>query len=100
MDPLTVPPTDPQAKIAHIIHHLILDQISKAITGTQVTTIRTDKTSPETTTETAGTNRTIGMIREIIAFKTGMTTTKIENSLTVEEDQTNTNTTETNQEHR
>ena len=35
------------------------------------------------------------MIREIKTTKTGMITTKIETGLTIEEDQTNTNTTET-----
>ena len=93
-----VPLTDPQAEIAHRTNHLILYQISEAITFTQVTTTKTDKTSPETTTETEGTNIIIGMIREIIAFRIGTTTAKIETGLTAEEDQTNTNTTETSQE--
>ena len=85
MDPSMVPSTDLQAEIAHTTHHLILDQISETTMGTQVTTTRTDRISSKTT-ETEITNKIIGMIREIIAFKIGMTTIKIETGLTTEED--------------
>ena len=85
MDPLTVPSTDLQAEVAHTTHHLILDQISGTTMGTQATTIRTDRASTDTT-ETEVTNQIIGMIREIIAFKIGMTTIKIETDMTTEGD--------------
>ena len=94
MDPSTVPSTDLQAETAHTTHHLILDQISETIMGTQVTTIRTDRTLTETT-ETEVTNKIIGMNGEIITFTTGMTTIKIETGLIAEENQPNTSTTET-----
>ena len=61
--------------------------------GTQVRKARTDRTSTETPTETKGTNKIPGLIRETIVFKTGMTTTKKETGLTTGEDQTNTSTT-------
>ena len=63
------PLTDLQAGITHTIHHSILDQISKTIMGTQVTT-RTDRMSIEKTMEPEGINRITGLIREIIAFRT------------------------------
>ena len=55
----------------------------------------TDKATTETTAETEDTSNNRDMIREIKTTKTGMITTKIETGLTIEEDQTNTNTTET-----
>ena len=54
--------------------------------GTQVRTAKTDKTSTETTIETEGTNKTTGLIKEIIVFKTGTTITMIETGLTTGED--------------
>ena len=94
--------TDCQAEAAHIIHHTVLDQISETIAATQATMKATtiDKPTTETTIETEDTNRTHGMIKEIIAFRTGMTTTKTGMGLTTEDDQLNTDTTEINPEHR
>ena len=60
----------------------------------------TDKATTETTAETEGTSNNQETNREIKITKTGMITTKIETGLTIEEDQTNTNTTETNTKHR
>ena len=96
-DPLTDLPTD----TTHTIHQTILDQISETIADTWATMkiIKTDKISTGTTTETEGTSRTHGMTRGM-GFRTGMTTIKIEIGLIREDDQTNTNTTETNPEHR
>ena len=96
MDPLR----HPQVGTARTIPHLIPDQISEMTMGTRVRTIRTDKTSAETTVETEGKNKLTGLNREIIAFKTGTATTKTEIGFTTEGDQTNTNTTEINPEHR
>ena len=81
MDPLT----DLPAGIAHTIHHSILDQISEATMGTRATA-RIDRTSVEKTMETDCTNKIIGLIREIIAFKTGTATTRTEIGLTTEDD--------------
>ena len=94
--------TDPPAEIVHTIHHTILDQISETIMDTQaeMKITRTDKVSTGTTIETEGTSKIYGMTKEIMSFKTGMTTTKIEIGLTTEDDQPNTNTTEINPEHR
>ena len=94
--------TDLQAEAAHTIHHTILDHISETIVDTQAAmkTTKTDKVSTGTTIETEDTNRTHDMIREIMTFRTGMTIIKIETGLTTEDDQPNTNTTETNPEHR
>ena len=98
MDLSTDPLTDLQGGTANTTHYLILDQISETTMGTQVRITRTDRTSTETTAETEDTNKILGMTREIIVFRTGMTTTKTEIGLTTGEDQTNTNTTETNPE--
>ena len=79
------PSTGHQAEIAHKTDHLILDQISETTMGTQETTVRTDRTSTKIT-EMEVTSQIIGMIREIIAFKAGMTTIRIEIGLTIEGD--------------
>ena len=92
--------TDPPAEIVHTIHHTILDQISETIMDTQAKITRTDKVSTGTTIETEVTSKIHGMTKQIMSFKTGMTTTKIEIGLTTEDDQPNTNTTEINPEHR
>ena len=65
----------------------------------------TDRTTTETVVETEATSNNQGTNREIRTTQTGMTTAKIEISMTIimietgsttEEDQTNTNTTGTN----
>ena len=74
MDPSRDLSTDLQAETARIIHYTILDQISETIAVTQAamkTTI-TDKPTTGTTIETEGTNKTHGMTKEIIAFRTGI----------------------------
>ena len=92
--------TDHQAETIHSTHHKILDQITE-VTATPATMIHTtDKATTETTAETEGTSNNRDMIREIKTTKTGMTTPKIEIGLTIEEDQTNINTTETNTKHK
>ena len=95
MDPLT----DLPAGTVHTIHHSILDQISETTMGTRVTT-KMDRTSAEKIVETEVTNKITGLTKEIIAFKTDTATTKTEIGLTIEDDQTNTNTTEISPEHR
>ena len=90
--------TDLQAGTAHTTHHLILDQILGTIAGTHAKMLRTDRILTETTTDTESTSKMLGMTREIMIFKIGMTTTEI--GLTTRGGQTNTNTTETNPEHR
>ena len=96
------PSTNLPAGTVHVIRHTILDRISETIADTQAAMkiIKIDKVSTGTTIETEGTNRTYGMTREMTGFRTGMTTTKIGTGLTIEDDQLNTNTTETNPEHR
>ena len=92
--------TDHQAEIIHLTHHKILDQITE-VAATPVTMIHTtDKATTETTSETEGTSNNRDTNREIKITKTGMITTKIETGLTIEEDQANTNTTETNTKHK
>ena len=98
MVPLTDPLTDllAIAGTTHTtcctIHHIILDQIldTKVMTAT-----KTDRISAETTIEAEDTNITTGTTRGMDS-KTGMTIT----DSTTEDDQTNTNTTRTNQNHR
>ena len=96
------PSTDPSVETVHTIHHTILDQMSEKIADTQATMkiTKTEKVSTGTTIETEGTNRIHDTTREIMGFKTGMTTTKTETGLTTEDNQPNTKTTETNLEHR
>ena len=78
----------------------VLDEITE-VAATPVTMIHTTgKATTETTAETEGTSNNRDMNREIKITKTGMITTKIETGSTIEEDQTNTNTTETNTKHR
>ena len=102
MDPSMDLSINLQAETAHTIHHTILDHISETIVNTQAAmkTTKTDEVSTGTTIETEGTNRTHNMIRQIMAFRTGMTIIKIETGLKTEDDQPNTNTTENNPEHR
>ena len=94
--------TDLPAETVLTIHHTILDQISETIVDTQAAMkiTKTDKVSTGTTIEIEDTNRTHGTTREIMDFRTGMTITTIETGLTTEDDQPNTNTTQTNPEHR
>ena len=99
MDPSMDNLTDPLVEITHTTHHSILDQISETTMGTQTTT-RIDRTSTGKTMKTEVTNKITGLIKEIIASKTGTPTTKTETGLTTKEDQTNINTTEANQRHR
>ena len=82
MDPLI----DLQAGTALKIHHLIPDQISETTMGTRVRTARTGIASTDTATETEGTKKVPGLIREIIVSKTGMATIKTEIGLTTGED--------------
>ena len=87
--------TDHQAEIIHLTH-----QITE-VTATPVTMIHTTgKATTETTAETEDTSNNRDMNRETKITKTGMITTKIETGSTIEEDQINTNTTETNTKHR
>ena len=101
-----VPSTDPLTDLPAIaetthtthrtIHHIILDQISEAITDTKVmTATKTDKISAGTAIEAEGTNKTTGTTRGMDS-ETSMTIT----DSTTEDDQINTNTTRTNQKHR
>ena len=91
---------DHQVETTHLTLHIILDQITE-ITATPVSMIRTtDKATTEITTETKATSTTRDMNKETKATKTGMMTTKIEIGSTIEEDQTNTNTMETNTRHK
>ena len=71
------------------------------VTATPATMIHTiDRATTETTAEMEDTNNNQDMNREIKITKTGVITIKIETGLTIEEDLTNTNTTETNTKHR
>ena len=67
--------------------------------GTRMTA-RADRTSTEKIMETEVTNKIIGLNKETIASKTGMAMIKTGIDLTTEDNQTNTNTIETNPEHR
>ena len=98
MDPLTdLPAIAETTHTTHYtIHHIILDQISEAITDIKVTTAtKTDIISAGTAIEAEGTNKTTGMTRGMDS-KTGMTITDSK----TEDDQTNTKNTRTNQKHR
>ena len=66
MDPLTDPPAIAETThtTCHTIHHIILDQISEAITDTKVmTTTKMDRISAGKTIEAEGTNKTSCMTR-------------------------------------
>ena len=92
--------TDHQVEIVHLTRHKILDQITE-VAATHVTMIHTtDKATTETTAETEDTSNNRDMNKEIKITKTGMITIKIETGSTIEDDQTNTNTTETNKKHK
>ena len=92
--------TDHQAEIIYLTHHKILDQITE-VAATLVTMIHTtDRATTETTAETKDTSNNRDTNIEIKITKTGMITFKIETGSTIEEDQTNTNTTETNTRHK
>ena len=93
MDPSMDPSTDLPVEIAQTTHHSILDQISETTMGTRMTA-RADRTSTEKIMETEVTNKTTGLIKEIIASQTGTTTIKTETGMTTEEDQANISTTE------
>ena len=71
--------TDHQAKIIHLSHHKILDQVTEAAITQATMTATTDRTTAETTTETEITNNNKDTNREIRTTQTGMTITKIEN---------------------
>ena len=102
MDPSMDLLTDLQVETVHIIPHSILDQITEITTATPTTaTFQTpDNVTTETTIEAEDINKTQDTTKETKTTKTGMITIKIEIGLTTEDDQTNTNTIETNQEHR
>ena len=86
--------TDLQAGTAHIIPHIILDQITEITTVTPTAmTHTTDRATTGTTIETEDTNKIQDMTKETRTTKTGMKTIKIETGLTTEDDQTNINTT-------
>ena len=84
MDPLI----DLQAGAVHITLHSILDQVSEAITATPVVTT-TDKDTTETTIEAEHTSKTQDMTKETKTTRTGMTTTKTDIGLTIEDDRIN-----------
>ena len=88
--------TDLPVEIAHTTHHSILDQISERAMCTQTTT-RVDRTSTEKIMETEGTNKIMGLTKELTASQTGTTTAKTETGMTIKEDQINTSTTEGSQ---
>ena len=92
--------TDHQAGTAHLIPHIILDQITDTTVTPATMTRTTEKDTTGTTIETEDTNTTQDMNRETITTRTGMTIIKIETGLTTEGDLTNINTTETNQKHK
>ena len=100
MDPSVDLSTDLQAGTAHLILHIILDQITEttAILATMIHT--TDKDTTATTIETEDTNTTQDTNREAITTRTGMIIIKIGTGLTTEGNLTNINTTETNQKHK
>ena len=94
--------TDLQAGTTHLIHHIILDQITETTASPAATTHTTDKDITGTTIEagdTSTTNTTLDMNRETKTTKTGVITIKIETGLTTGGDQTNT-ITGTNQRHK
>ena len=84
--------TDLQAGTAHLIPHIILDQITETTVTTAAMTHTTDKDATGITIETEDTNITQDMNREIKTTRTGMIIIKIETGLTTEGDQTNINT--------
>ena len=92
--------TDLQARTAHLILHIILDQITKTTAIPAAMIHMVDRDTTETTTETGDTNKTQDMTREIQNTKTGMITIRIETGSTTEEDPTNINITETNPRHK
>ena len=91
--------TDLRAGTAHLILHVILDQITGTTTPTTMIHT-TDKVTIGITTETGDTNTTQDMNKEVTTTRTGMKIIKIETGLTTEGNLTNTNTTETNQKHK
>ena len=97
MDPLT----GLQTEAVCTIHHTILDQISEPIADTPATmrTTQTAKTTIGTTIET-GYQQNVLYNQRNNGFQTGMKIIKIGTGSTTEENQQNTNTTETNAEHR
>ena len=100
MDPSMDLSIDHQVETTNLTLHIILDQITET-TATPVTTIcTTDKATTEIATETKATSTTRDTNKEIKTTKTGMIKTKIEIGLTIEEDQTNTNTTQFNTRHK
>ena len=92
--------TDLQAGTAHLIPHIILDQITETTATPAAMTHTTDKDTTGTTIEIGDTNITQDINRETKTTKTGMITIKIETGSTTEGDQTNINITETNQRHK
>ena len=99
LDPSMDHLTDLPVETTHTTHHSILDQISETTMGTRTTT-RISRTSAGKSMETEVTNKTIGLIKEIITSKTGIPTTKTGTGLTTKEDQTNISTTEASQRSR
>ena len=87
--------TDFQAGTAHLILHIILDQITGTNTPT-TTTCTTDKDTIGIAIETEGTNTVHDMNKEVTTTRTGMIIIKIETGSTTEGNLTNINTTETN----
>ena len=92
--------TDLQAGTAHLIPHIILEQITETTVTPGAITHTTDKDTTGTTIETEDTNITQDMNRETKTTRTGMIIIKIETGSTTEGDQTNINTTEINQKHK
>ena len=84
--------TDHQAEIIHLTHHKILDQITE-VAVTPVTMIHTtDKATIETTTETEGTSNNRVYEQRNQNYQNRYDNNQDRNRLTIEEDQTNTNT--------
>ena len=91
--------TDLQAGTAHLILHIILDQVTETTTPTTMI-CTTDKDTTEITIKTEDTNTTQDTSKEATTTRTGMIVIKIETGLTTEGNLTNTNTTETSQKHK
>ena len=91
---------DLQVGTAHLIPHIILDQITETIATPTTMIHTTDKDTTEITIETEDTNTTQDMNKEATTTRTGMIVIKIETGLTTEGNLTNSNTIETNQKHK
>ena len=77
--------TDLQAGTAHLIPHIILNQITETTVTPVAMTCTTDKDTTGTTIETEDTNTTQDMNRETKTTRTGMIIIKIEAGSTTEE---------------